>query len=176
MQETNQKSREKITLGEVFLLNVCIVIFAWEQKNKKRKKKRCLNLEKRCDTMNKAGPMGREAQWCAGAGIFYFETPPAGWPECVWGPWACRSGGAHGQAGRLQQLLLGVRLQNGQGILLFRQITALDDRTETHRLISARLTFQSLRTHQTGQKWKETRGWPRIFGSIHFLSLDGFVY
>lgn len=36
--------------------------------------------------------------------------------------------------------------KTGQGILLFRQITASDNRTETHDFISARLTFQSFLT------------------------------
>lgn len=127
------------------------------------------------------------AMVCSG-GSFYFETHHNCLASVFHRPPLCLLPGRGWlQGSEIVTDLPAVCLQNGQGILLFQQITALANRTETHSLTSQRPSSpetSSLTKRMQQQKRKDTWGsvvwaaghWSLNFGAMHFLSLDGFVY
>lgn len=125
---------------------------------------------------------GGRALVCPGRG-FYFDTHHNCLAACFPGsplPACCR-GGADRKAARLQQGLPAVCLQHGQGVL--QQITALDNRTETHSLVSPRPASSESSSPTARiqlQKYKETwdgLGWwdtgPSALEQYASLSWDG---
>ena len=100
---------------------------------------------------------------------------------------ACCRGGADRKAARLQQGLPAVCLQNGQGVL--QQITVLDNRTETHSLVSPRPASSESSSPtariQQQRKYKETwgsMGWaggtlvPQLWSNIFPWAAMGLVW
>lgn len=101
------------------------------------------------------------AMVCSG-GSFYFETHHNCLASVFHRPPLCLLPGRGWLEGsEIVTDLPAVCLQNGQGILLFQQITALANRTETHSLISQRPSSpetSSLTKRMQQQKRKDTWG------------------